>query len=280
MAAPHRQLHPDTAATDAPTAGRPGGALLVTEYLCRVWRRSLVTTSAVALGTPVIYLLALGFGLGTLVNAGPGAGALGGVSYARFIAPALVTSAALATGVSEAAYPVYSRFKWSRVFWGVAASPVSPASIADGQALFITLRLTVTSLLCYLVLLVAGVGGGLSGVLMVPAAVLTGLSCAVWMLVLTAVMKKEGTAINLVMRFLVIPMTLFSGSFFPIDRLAAPVRPLAWISPLWHGTELARSAALGSWHPGTAAAHLGVLLALTALGIRTARRKFRARLLV
>ena len=263
----------------APGAGRPGGAVLVVEYLVRVWRRSLVTTSAVAVGTPVIYLLALGFGLGTLVDAGPGAGALAGVSYARYIAPALVTSAALATGIGEAAYPVYSRFKWSRVFWGVAASPVPPASIANGQALFIALRLTATSLLCYLVLLLAGVGGGVSGVLMVPAAVLTGSSCAVWMMVLAAVMKKEGVAINVVMRFVVIPMTLFSGSFFPIDRLPAVVRPLAWASPLWHGTELARAAALHSWHLGPATGHLAFLVVLTAAGTLMARRKFSARLL-
>lgn len=259
--------------------GPPGGALVVVEYLVRVWRRSFVTTSAVAVGTPVVFLLALGFGLGTLVNRGPGAAALDGVSYARWIAPALVTSAALATGVSEAAYPVYSRFKWTRVYWGVAASPVSPGSIADGQALFIALRLTVTSVLCYLVLLVAGVGGGIAGLLMVPAAVLTGMSCAVWMMVLAAVMKKEGIAVNMVMRFVVIPMTLFSGSFFPIDRLPGAVRPLAWISPLWHGTALARSAALGSWNPGVGAAHLGFLVVVTAAGVGMARRKFGAKLL-
>lgn len=258
--------------------GSPG-ALFVVEYLVRVWRRSVVTTSAVAVATPVIYLLALGFGLGTLVDAGPGAGALDGVSYARYLAPALVTSAALATGISEAAYPVYSRFKWSKVFWGVAASPVSPRSIADGQALFITLRLTATSLISYLVLLVARVAGGPAGALLVPAAVLTGMSCAVWMIALAAVMKKEGMAVNIVMRFVVIPMTLFSGSFFPIDRLPAVVRPLAWISPLWHGTELARSAALGSWHPGAVAGHVGYLLLLTAIGVVLARERFDARLL-
>jgi lipooligosaccharide transport system permease protein len=274
MTAIHRHPPGSVAAS-----GSPGGALVVVEYLVRVWRRSILTTSAVAVGTPVIYLLALGFGLGTLVDAGPGAGQLHGVSYARFIAPALVTSAALATGISEAAYPLYSRFKWSRVFWGVAASPVSPGSIADGQALFIALRLTATSVLCFLVLELAGVGGGAVGMLLVPAAVLTGMSCAVWMMVLAAVMKREGAAINVVMRFGVIPMTLFSGSFFPIDRLPGPVRPLAWISPLWHGTELARSAALHSWQPGAAAAHLAFLAVLTAAGLLMARRKFRARLL-
>lgn len=260
-------------------AGSPGGALVVVEYLVRVWRRSFVTTSAVAVAVPVIYLLALGFGLGTLVDAGPGAAALGGVGYARWIAPALVTSAALATGIGEAAYPVYSRFKWTRVYWGVAASPVSPGSIADGQAVFIALRLAATSLLSYLVLLVAGVGGGVGGAVMVPAAVLTGMSCTVWMMTLAAVMKKEGMAVNLVMRFVVIPMTLFSGSFFPIDRLPAGVRPLAWISPLWHGTELARSAALGTWQLPAAAGHLGYLAALTAVGMAMARRTFRAKLL-
>ncbi len=261
------------------TQAPPGGARMVLEYLLLVWKRSIVTTSVVAVGTPVIYLLALGFGLGTLVNKGPGAGSLGGVSYVEYLAPALLTSAALATGVSEAAYPVYARFKWTRVFWGIAASPISPAQIADGQVLFLATRLSATSLLYYLVTVAFGVAGRPAGVLMVPVAVLTGLSCAVWMMVLAAVMRREGTAVNLVMRFVVIPMTLFSGSFFPIDRIPAAVRPLAWISPLWHGNELARAAALGHGHPLATAGHLVVLVALTAAGLVVARRRFTVRLL-
>ena len=169
----------------------PSGALLVWEYQVLVWRRFAISSLSAAIGTPLLYLLALGVGLGTLVNAGPGAASLGGVSYVRYLAPALLTGAALQTGVAEACYPVFSGFQWTKVFWGITSTPVSPRQVADGQVLFLGTRLIVGSTLYYLVLLCFGAGGGPIGVLMVPVATLTGLSCATWALVLSAVMRKE-----------------------------------------------------------------------------------------
>ena len=81
--------------------------------------------------------------------------------------------------------------------------------------------------------------------LMVPVGVLTGLACAVWVLALGARMRSEGGAFNILFRFVLVPMTLFSGSFFPITEMPLAIRWLAWISPLWYGNELARGAALG-----------------------------------
>jgi lipooligosaccharide transport system permease protein len=78
----------------------------------------------------------------------------------------------------------------------------------------------------------------------------------------------------------VIPMTLFSGTFFPVDAMPVVVRPLAWISPLWHGNELARAAALGTGSLLGDIGHVAFLLGLTAAGLLTARRKFAARLVV
>lgn len=255
------------------------GALVVHEYLMLVWRRSIFSSLIAAVGTPLLYLVALGFGLGTLVNSGPGAASLGGVSYVRYLAPALITAAALQAGTSEAAFPAFSRFKWTKVFWGMTASPISPRQIADGQVLFFATRLLANSMLYYLVLLAFGAGGGGGGPLVVPVAVLTGLSFAVWVLALSATVRDEGTAFNVVFRFVVIPMTLFSGSFFPIERLPAVVRPLAWISPLWHGNELARAAALDRWHLRADLGHLAFLVVLTLAGLLVARRQFKNRLI-
>ena len=266
---------------DAASGTRPlPGTLLVWQYLILVWRRSAVSTVVAGVITPLLYLLAMGFGLGTLVNNGPGAAQLGGVTYVEYIAPALVTAAALQIGVSEAAYPVFSRFKWTRVFWGVSATPVLPSQVAYGQLLFIATRLLLGSGLYYLVTVAFGVGGGVTGVLMVPVAVLTGASCAVWVMVLAAVMRREGSAFNIVFRFVVIPMTLFSGSFFPISELSPPVRVLAWFSPLWHGNELARAAAFDDWHLWADLGHLTFLTVLLGVGLVMARRAFIARLIV
>ena len=130
-------------------------------------------------------------------------------------------------------------------------------------------------------LLAFGAAGGPAGVLMIPIAVLCALSCAVWVLVLTASRDDEGApAFNILLRFVVLPMTLFSASFFPITQLPWSVRWLAFFSPLWHGNELARAAALGGLGRPVMAIHLVVLLALFGSGFVVARRAFTRRLIV
>ncbi|MET3803861.1 lipooligosaccharide transport system permease protein [Nakamurella sp. UYEF19] len=259
---------------------RTSGTVLVWQYLMLVWRRSALSTVIAGIVTPLLYLLALGFGLGTLVNSGPGAASLGGVSYVKYLAPALVTAAALQAGVGEAAYPVYSRFKWSRVFWGISSTPVSTAQITNGQLLFLATRLAIGSALYYVVVLVFGAAGGWAGLLVIPIAVLTGASCAVWVMALAGRMRREGTAFNVVFRFVVVPMTLFSGSFFPIERMPGAIRWLAYISPLWHGNELARAAMLGTGSGLAVLGHLVFLVVLGGAGLVTARHAFSTRLIV
>jgi lipooligosaccharide transport system permease protein len=253
---------------------------LVWEYLVRCWRSHLISSLAEAVGTPLLYLLALGVGLGSLIEAGPGASLFGDVSYLEYIAPALLVAAAVQVGMNEAAFPAYSRFKWSKVFWGMTATPITPGQACDGQALFIATRMAVGSALYYLVLLLFGAAGGPAGILMVPVAVLTGLACAVWVLALGARMRSEGTGFVVVFRFVLVPMTLFSGSFFPITQMPLPLRALAWVSPLWHGNELARAAALDGRSGWVWAAHATYLLVLATIGLLLARRLYRSRLIV
>ena len=260
-------------------AGRTG-TLMVVEYRLRVGRRFLASTVFGSIVTPLLYLVALGVGLGSLVNARNGTATLGGVNYVHFLAPALLTAAAVQTGITEASFPVLGGFKWTQVFWGITATPVTPRQIADAQVLFIGLRLAVGSAIYYVVLLAFGAAGGVAGLLMIPIAVLTGLSCAVWIVALAAVLIKDGQAFNIVFRFVLIPMTLVSGSFFPISQLPAVARPLAWISPLWHGNELSRGAALGDWRWWPELGHLALLVVLTGLGWRLAQLKFDKRLIV
>jgi len=267
---------PRPAEADAPSGGR----LMVWEYLMRCWRRYAVLSLSEAIGTPLLYLLALGLGLGSLVDEGPQSAALGGVSYLQYIAPALLVAAAVQIGVSEGSYPAYSRFKWSKVFWGVTATPVTPGQVCDGEVLFIGTRLLAASSLYYLVLLVFGVAGGPAGLLMIPSGVLTGIGCAVLILALGAALHSDGGAFAMVFRFVVVPLTLFSGSFFPISQLPLAVRWLARISPLWHGNELARGFALGTAELWPTVGHAAYLAALFVAGLALARRLYRRRLIV
>ena len=94
----------------------------------------------------------------------------------------------------------------------------------------------------------------------------------------SAAQENEGGAFSAVFRFVVLPMTLFSGTFFPISQLPDVVQPLAWVSPLWHGTELARGAALGTLQLTPTAVHLAYLTVLLVVGVQLSRWQFRVRL--
>jgi lipooligosaccharide transport system permease protein len=110
-----------------------------------------------------------------------------------------------------------------------------------------------------------------------PAAVLTGLAFAAPIEAYTMTCKKD-TSFALLFRFGVIPLFLFSGTFFPISQLPAAVRPLAYITPLWHGVALCRALSLGTAQPGACALHVGYLIAVAALGVYAGNRTYRRRL--
>lgn len=252
----------------------------VWEYLLRNWRPYFWSGFLEAAGAPLLYLLALGVGLGSLIEA-RGTQALGGVRYIEFIGPALLCAAALQIAFSEASFATFGRFKWHRTLWGITSTPITPRLAADGHVLFYGTRLLLSAALYYLVLLCFGAAGGPAGVLMIPIAVLTALSCGVWIMALSATIDNDAAvAFNIVLRFGIIPMSLFSASFFPLAQLPWAIRWVAFLSPLWHGNELARGAALG-WPPGwQVALHLVVLVGLTAAGFVVARRQFEKRLVV
>jgi lipooligosaccharide transport system permease protein len=90
--------------------------------------------------------------------------------------------------------------------------------------------------------------------------------------------KEKGGAFSAVFRFVVLPMTLFSGTFFPISQLPRVIQPLAWVSPLWHGTELARGVVLGTLRVWPAVGHVGYLTALLVVGVRLTCWQYRLRL--
>ncbi|MGH3915054.1 MAG: ABC transporter permease, partial [Pseudonocardiaceae bacterium] len=109
-------------------------------------------------------------------------------------------------------------------------------------------------------------------------AVLCGMACSAPLVAFAAAQDNEGNRFAAVFRFVVMPMTLFSGTFFPLSQLPELVRPLAWLSPLWHGVELARGVALGRWELWSAAGHIAYLVALLLGGVLWCRRQFRVRL--
>jgi lipooligosaccharide transport system permease protein len=240
----------------------------------RIWRSSIWSS---VLG-PVFYLGAMGFGLGTLVDR-HGTASLGGVSYLAFVAPAILASTAMSTAMSEASYPVFGSVKWNKIYIGAQASPLRPADIFRGHLMFMTMRIAMNAAVFTVVMCAFGAAQSAWVVLAWPVAVLTGLAFAApigaW-----AVTVKAETSFAYLFRFGMMPLMLFSGTFFPISQLPGWLRLLAYATPLWHGVSLCRALSLGHVDPARALGDVAYLAVLAAAGIWAGARTYRRRLYV
>ncbi len=269
-------------AARAPVPPRPPG-LTFRAFRCwltvyrRIWRSSIWSS---VLG-PVFYLGAMGFGLGSLVDA-HGTARLGGVSYLAFVAPAILASGAMNTGMSEATYPVFGSLKWNRIYIGAQASPLRPEDIFRGHLMFMTMRIAMNAAITTVVMWAFGAVRSGWVVLAWPVAVLTGLAFAAPIAAWAVLVKTETTFVY-IFRFGMMPLMLFSGTFFPLSQLPGWLRPLAYATPLWHGVALCRALSLGTGlgHdlPG-ALGHVSYLVVLAAIGIWAGGHTYRRRLYV
>jgi lipooligosaccharide transport system permease protein len=241
----------------------------------RIWRSSVWSS---VLG-PVFYLGAMGFGLGSLVNK-HGTASLGGVSYLAFVAPAILASSAMNTGMQEASWPVYGSLKWNKIYIGAQASPLRPEDIFRGHLMFMTMRLAMNAAVTIAFMWAFGAVRSAWVLLAWPVAVLTGVAfaapIAAW-----AVLAKNELSFVYIFRFGMMPLMLFSGTFFPLSQLPGALRLVAYATPLWHGVALCRALSLGTGLglPG-ALGHVAYLAVLAAIGIWAAGRTYRRRLYV
>ncbi|ASR35067.1 ABC transporter permease [Prauserella marina] len=239
----------------------------------RYWKSNLYSSGL----QPLLFLAAMGIGFGSQVEPGP---ATGGLSYLHYVAPALLVAGAVQNAIGEASFPVLSGFKWQKDFFAVTATPVTAGQLLGGQLIWVALRLLIASVVYALVAGLFGAWLGLGVLVAVLVAIATGLACAVPMMAIAATTYDEGTRFTSIFRFLVMPMILFAGTFFPIAQIPAGLRWLAWISPLWHGNELARGSALGGLGFPQALGHLAYLAALFTVSWVLARHYFYKRLVV
>jgi len=271
---PGLQAHaPEVSAARA----RRWGAFYYAEQVLRVMKGYTWSIVMYSVGQPVAYLFAMGVGLATLVDTGNGA--FGGVSYLAFIAPALLVSAAVMTAANEFTFPIMDGFKWRRIYYGPHASPLAPQQIAAGQIIAVTLRLLLQSAIYFAAVALFGAAPSGWGWASVLVATLTGLAFGLPLMAYSASITEDKGQFALVMRFIVMPLFLFSGTFFPLDNLPPAVRWVGWISPIWHGTELGRVFSFGYQEPPLLTVlHLAVLAGLVVLGWILTRRRFALRL--
>lgn len=242
------------------------------------WYRRYWTSTLYSSGLqPVLFLLAMGIGFGSQVRPGV---ATGGLSYLHYVAPALLVAGAVQYAVGESSYPVLSGFKWQKDYHAVTATPVTPGQVLGGQLIWVALRLVLSGTVYALIAWAFGGWLHPTAVLVVPVGVVTGLACAAPVMAVAATTDDEGARFAAIFRFAVMPMVLFAGTFFPITQLPPTLRWLAWISPLWHGNELARGVALGGLGALPAAGHVAYLAGVFTVGGLLARRYFYRRLVV
>lgn len=241
----------------------------------RTWRGSIFSTFLV----PLIYLGAMGFGVGTLVDRPASTRALGGLSYLDFLAPGLLAASVVLIVVGECTWPVVSQVKWEKSFYAMLATPLGPTDVLLGNLTWVGMRAAMTAVAYFVAMAVFGVVHTPWAALAIPVAVLSGLSIATPVYAF-AISRQNESSFPVLYRFGSVPLFLFSGTFFPISQLPAPILPLAYLSPLWHGIDLCRALVAGHPTAGMAALHIVYLAAWTIAGFLLARRLFIRRLVV
>ena len=237
----------------------------------RTWRGSVISTFF----NPILYLLAMGVGLGQLVDDGTGTAALS-IPYLTFLAPGLLAATAMMTGAGDASWPVMAGIKWRKTYDAILATPVGVPELVVGQLSWVGVRLLFVTIVYSGVMTAFDATTVAQGALAVPPAVLTGLGFAAIMTAYTARLKDE-QGISAIFRFAIMPLFLFSGTFFPLSQLPGWIQPAAYATPLFHGVSLCRGLALGTdfaVNPMYSVAYLltmlifGTLLAIRLMGRR------------
>lgn len=256
-------------------AGRGFPARHLLERNLRVYKR---VWPAVVSGAfePAFYLFAVGVGLGALVGdvTGP-AGAP--VSYAVFVAPALLAASAMNGAITESTFNLFSKLRQEKTYDAVLATPMRPGDVAVGEITFSQLRGAMYAVGFLAIAWLAGLTPSVAGaVLAVPSAVLIGFAFGAVGMACTTYMRswQDFDLIQLT----TLPLFLFSATFYPLDVYPGALQAVARFSPLYHGVELVRACWFWSFDV-TVVGHVAVLAAMAGGGLVVASRRLRTLLL-
>ena len=218
---------------------------------------------------PLFYLFSIGIGIGELV--GDIAGPTGEpVTYAQFVAPALLASSAMNGAVFESTMNIFFKLRYAKIYDAVLATPMSPGDVAAGEIGWSLTRGAIYAVGFQAVMLGMGLMLSPWGLLALPAAVLIGFAFAAVGMTATTFMRtwQDLDMVNLV----VMPLFLFSATFYPMDVYPPALQFIARLSPLYHGVDLIRGLTLGSldW---SIAGHIAFLATMGLAGVSVASRR-------
>ncbi|HEU4347765.1 MAG TPA: ABC transporter permease [Actinoplanes sp.] len=236
----------------------------------RTWRGSVLSTFVL----PLLMMLGFGLGVGAYVTGG-----VAGVPYLDWMVPGLIASTATQTAFGESTWPVFSYFKWLRSYFAQIGAPLRVVDILGGHLAFVAFRVVLTSAAFLLVATLFGAMHSWWAPLALPIAVLVGLAVATPTFAYAATVPSD-SYLAILMRVGVLPMSLFSGVFFPVESLPEVLRWIAYLLPLWHGVDLTRAATLGVAPVWSVTGHLVYLALWIGAGGFLAWRQFSRRLVV
>jgi lipooligosaccharide transport system permease protein len=255
------------------------GAIFVTEARLHNTLKWVWLIIAIAIANPVLYLVSIGLGLGSFIDQNAGSTGVDGVSYLTFLAPALLATAAIQSAVDESVYPTLEGFKWNKLFFSMNATPLSGNHIAMGVFFNSLIRTVFTAVLYWFVMLAFGVLESPRAWLAIFTAIMAGAAFGAFMQALAGFLENENVFFTIVERFIIMPLFLFSGTFYPLSSMPIFLQWIGWISPLWHATELGRWLTYGSEISTTMLlVHFIFLNSILVVGLIASRRIFTRRL--
>jgi lipooligosaccharide transport system permease protein len=219
---------------------------------------------------PLFYLLSLGFGLGRMVGDVPGPN--GPIPYAAFVAPALLASSAMNGAIYDSTFNVFHKLKWAKTYDAMLTTPLGVGDIAVGEITWALIRGTLYAICFMVVMLLFGLVLSPWGVLIVPAAMLVGWAFAAVGMAATTYMRtwQDFDLVQVV----IMPLFLFSATFYPITTYPEPLRTIVQVTPLYQGVDLIRGLSLGAVDPASLV-HVAYLAVMGLIGIGIASRRLR-----
>jgi lipooligosaccharide transport system permease protein len=255
------------------------GALFVTEARLRTMLKWIWLIIGLAIANPVLYLVSIGLGVGAYIDENTGGMGVDGVSYITFLAPALLATAAIQGAIDESVYPTLEGFKWNKIFFSMNSTPLSGNHIAMGVFLNSLIRVIFTAVIYWFVMLAFGVLESPRAWLAIFTAVMAGAAFGALMQALAGMLENEDIFFTVLQRFVIMPLFLFSGTFYPLTNMPIFLQWIGWISPLWHATELGRWLTYGHEISSLMLyTHFLFLNSLLLFGIIASRRIFTRRL--
>lgn len=224
--------------------------LHVAEARIRNMLKWWTSIAAFSLGNPVLYLFSVGIGIGALVDANGGSTQLGGVNYLTFLAPALLASAAIQSFQEEMSFPIMEGFEWDKSFFAMNSTPITGPDIVNGLVASSFLKTAITVGIYESVLLGFGAIDVSVALSMFVSALFAGVAFGSVMMAVTSFIKNDDGFFAIIGRFVIAPMIMFSGTYYPLESMPIYLQWVGWISPLWHGTDLGRVISYGSPQQG------------------------------